>query len=440
MNDSMYPTPGAPPPPGPLGSTPEPPRPPRRWAKRVLVGFLVVANIAIFGSLGVLWFAARQVTGAVSTIPSSDLSLADPPARLSDPRTFLLIGSDSREGMPEEFGDFGGERADVIMLAKVLPGDGRLQILSIPRDLKTQYRGSTAKINAALNDGPAAMVDAVTAATGIPVNHYIQVDFAGFAGMVDAIGGIEMTFPYPARDFNAWLEMPAGTHVLDGAHALALARSRSYQELRDGRWVSVDAGDIGRTRRQQDLLLAMLTQIDRPSSIGGFGGLLDALGGFVVVDDTLDENAIIQLAWEMRDLGPEDLDTATLPVTDLQENGVWYVTPIQPAATDVLRAFDAGATMEAPSETVSVAVQNGNGRVGAASSVAEILEGLGFEVTSVANSGRVDYPETLILSRPENLARAEAVAAALGYGEAAVGRPPSDADVVVIVGLDAPDG
>ncbi len=428
--------------PDPFATPPEPPLPRRRWARGLIVGILIAANVAIFGTLGALWLAARQVTGAVSTIPATDLSLADPPSRLSEPRTFLLIGSDSREDVPEELGNLGyyaGQRADVIMLAKVIPGEGRLMILSIPRDLKVDDGGVPSKINGALNDGAPAIVDAVTAVTGVGINHYIQIDFAGFAGMVDAIGGIEMTFPYPARDINAKLDLPAGRHTLDGAEALALARSRSYQEFRNDRWVSVDASDIGRTRRQQDLLLAMLTQIDRPSSIGGFGELLDALGGFVVIDNALDEDVIIQLAWEMRSLDADDLEAATLPVTDLQEAGIWYVIPIEPAATETLLAFDAGVAMNAPTEAITVAVQNGNGRTGAATAVAETLGEIGFEVTSVTNSGREDYARTLVLARPDDLPRAEAVVEALGYGEATVGRPPTDADVVVIVGLDAPD-
>ena len=430
----------SPPPPPP--DAPAAPR--RRWARRVVVGFLIVANVAIFGGLAALWWAARQVTTSVSTIPAGDLSLTEKPADLGEPRTFLLIGSDSRADLPDDFenmGDFGGQRADVIMLVQLLPDENRLQMLSIPRDLKVTLPSGPNRINAAFNDGAAAIVDAVGAATGLPIHHYLQVDFAGFAGIVDAMGGIQMTFPFPARDSKSHLEVGAGVQVLDGKTALALARSRSYQELRDGRWVSVDANDIGRTRRQQDLLMAMLAQLDRPSSIGGFGELVDALGGFVTTDDALGEDDIIQLAWEMRSIDPAEVEAVTLPVRDLEENGVWYVTEVQPAAGEVIAAFAGGEPLtQAADRPTRVVVQNGNGRAGSASVVGDSLSAAGFEVVSVGNSGREDYATTRVLARPVDLDRAQQVVDALGYGTAAVGRPPTEADVVVIVGFDGPSG
>jgi hypothetical protein len=207
--------------------------------------------------------------------------------------------------------------------------------------------------------------------------------------------------------------------------------------------VSVAADDIGRTGRQQDLLMAMLTQIERPSSIGGFGELVEALGGFVVTDAALDEDVIIQLAWEMRSIGSEDLEAATLPVENLFQDEVWYVTEVEPAASELLAAFAAGAAFEAretePAAT-QVVVQNGNGRSGAAGAVAEALEADGYDVVGVGNADREDYVTTLVITRPDDLALGEALIANLGYGEAAAGQPPPDADLVVIVGLDAPAG
>jgi len=270
---------------------PEEPRARRPWVRRGLIAFLVVANFGIFGALAALWLGARQVTASVTTLDAGDLDLTEKPAELDDPRTFLLIGSDSRADLPEDFGNFGsfgGQRADVIMLLQVFPDEDRIQLLSLPRDLKVTWNGTTTKINGIFNDGPSEIVSAVRAFTDVPIHHYLQVDFAGFAGIVDAIGGIEMTFPHDARDVKSKLQVSAGRQVIDGKTALALARSRSYQELIDGQWVYVDASDFGRTRRQQDLLLAMITQIDRPSSLRGFAHLLDALGAFVTLDDALD--------------------------------------------------------------------------------------------------------------------------------------------------------
>ncbi len=406
-----------------------------------MIGFLVAANVAVFGTLGVVWLVAHQVASSVSTLQAETLDLAEEP-RLSEPRTFLLIGSDSRANVDElstDFGTFEGERADVVILLQVLPGEGRLQILSLPRDLKVLWEGSVQKLNATFSLGGAAgIIETVQRETGIPIHHYLQVDFAGFAGIVDAAGGIRMTFPFPARDLKSGFEVSAGTHLLDGETALALARSRSYQELRGGDWVSIDADDIGRTARQQDLLLAMVTQIDRPSTIAGYGELLDALGRFVIIDNALDPDDIIQLAWELRSIDSDDFDSVTLPVDTSTEGGVSYVVERQPDANEVINAFLAGAPLVAPTSSIRVEVENGNGRAGAAAWMVGTLDALGYDVVSTVNSARTDYQITLVIARPTSLAAAAELVARLGYGHSTVGRTPAGADLVVIVGADAP--
>jgi hypothetical protein len=217
-----------------------------------------------------------------------------------------------------------------------------------------------------------------------------------------------------------------------------MARSRSYQELRDGEWVSVDADDIGRTARQQDLLLAMITQIDRPSTVAGYGELLDALGSFVITDNALDPDDIIQLAWEMRSIGADDLDSITLPVFITTEGGVSYVVETQPAANEAISAFLAGDPLVQDSPAIRVEVQNGNGRAGAASRMVDVLTGLGYEVVATVNSSRSDYQSTLVISRPTFLDEGSELVIELGYGQATTGRTPEGADLVVIVGADAP--
>jgi len=416
------------------------PPPPRTWVKKAMVSFLVVANLVVFGVLGAVWLAARKVSGAVSTIPATDLTLVDT-ADLSEPRVFLLIGSDSRANLDDltNFGSFGGQRADVIILVKVEPGSGEVHMLSLPRDLKVTRNGSPTKINATFTSGPAGIVEAVKDFTGSPIHHYLQVEFSGFAGIVDAIGGIEMTFPYPARDIRSGFEVNAGRQVLTGMQALAYARSRHYEEFHNGGWISVLGNDLNRTRRQQDVLMAILTQVDRPTSIGGFNQLLDALGGFVVTDEGFDEEEILQLAWEMRNVGSDDLDALTLPVRISDENGTSYVVPIEPQASTAISAFLAGERMS-PDVGIDAAiqVQNGNGRPGAAGQIADVLGGGGFNVVGTTDSARADYGVTQVIARPNLLHVAQNIVDSLGFGEAVIGGTPEGVDIVVIVGLDAP--
>jgi LCP family protein required for cell wall assembly len=430
--------------PSPLTPPAPPSRPRKSGARRVIIGILIFANVAVFGTLGAIWFAANQVSGAIPTIPAGGLPLTPAGPGATEPRTFLLVGSDRRDGLGSEFahtGYFGGERADVIMLVTIRPREGSVQMLSIPRDLKVVYGGVTQKINGTFSKSAGDLVAAVTELTGAQIHHYLQVDFAGFAGIVDAIGGVNMTFPYPARDLKSKLSIGAGPQTLNGQQALALARSRSYQEQREGGWVSVDGSDFGRTRRQQDILMAIITQIEPPSSPAGFNSLLDALGGFVTTDSNFREDEIINLAWSMRNIEPGDMDTGTLPGRISNEGGVSYVVAEEPLASEMIAAFIAGRLIGSEvGRDAAIEVQNGNGRSGSATQVGGLLTAAGFDVVATTNSTRTDYATTLVVARANDLRAAEAVVAELGYGRAVVGRTPDGVDLLVIVGLDAPTG
>ncbi|MFQ5947449.1 MAG: LCP family protein [Acidimicrobiia bacterium] len=426
----------------PSGPSPRP----GGWLRRLLITFLVLANLVVFGGLAALWWTARHARQAIPRVAAEELELEAPPRGGDEPRTFLLIGSDSRENLPDDldegnFGDFPGQRADVIMLVRVVPDEGQLKLLSLPRDLRVVVRGRVMRINATFNQGAATMVRAVTDVTGIPIHHYVQIDFAGFASIVDALDGVDMSFPYAARDRKSGLSVPAGTVRLDGRDALAYARSRSYQEFRDGGWVSVEANDLGRIRRQQDLLVAILSAAKRPSTIGALGDLIDSLSQHVITDDQLDEDDFIQLAWDMRSLGSSNIDAVTLPVKFFNEDGVAYVVESEPKASQVLAAFRAGEPLSTGAAgPARVQVWNGNGITGAAEQMAGRLEGGGYLIVEVGNSGRDDYLDTLAVARPSALFRAEDIIDFLGFGRALPGRVPAGVDVIVIVGSDANSG
>lgn len=259
--------------------------------------------------------------------------------------TYLVVGSDSRENLPEDlegnFGDFGGARADVIILLQVV--DGNRQMLSIPRDLKVDIPGQgTNKVNAAYAfGGPDLLVQTVSQETGIPINHYMEVDFGGFAGIVDALGGIQLDFPFPARDLKSGLQVDeAGMQTVDGATALAFARSRSYQELRDGEWVSGDGGDIARTGRQRQVLLEIIGKASSPSGLVRSPAVLTEVTGNLTVDSSVSPARLIGTAWSMR--SADNTQAVTLPVVGTSEGGVSYVVRSEPAATEVIDAFLAG--------------------------------------------------------------------------------------------------
>ena len=426
----------------------------RKWIRRGLILALVIANIGVFGAI----FTVRNLSQTVEDNITRDTDVVralTPTTKQPSgggavvrqpPSTFLILGSDSRadldEGLQGNFGTTaGGARADVIMLMQIFPDEHRAQVLSLPRDLKVDIEGyGTNKINAAYAfGGSELMVRTVKQATGLPIHHYVEVDFSGFAAIVDQLGGITIDFPYPARDKGSGLSVDAGHQTLDGSSALAYARSRHYQELRNGSWVSIDGGDIGRTRRQQQIILAILTELKRPSSIADLSGLLQAFAGYVTVDATLSQKTLLDLAWAMRSVDASTIDTVTLPTYGKMIDGRSYQLPKEPDAARVLAAFAAGEPLETGIEgPIRVQVLNGNGIAGAAARTAALLDAPAFQVADVGDADASDFAITVILARSDRHQLAEVVADALGFGTVSFGSVPKNIDVVVIVGSDAP--
>lgn len=417
-----------------------PERPRRSWPKRALITVLVLANVAVFGT----YFAIRYFTDRFLDSASTNSEVVEELTVASGdgPITFLVIGSDSREALPDDFGDFGnfgGQRADVIMIVQL--GDDGAQILSLPRDLKVEIDGfGTQKINAAYAFGGAPLiVRTVTQFTGLPINHYVEMDFFGFASIVDELGGIEVNFSDPARDLKSGLDVQAGRQVLDGQMALAYARSRQYQEYRNGTWQSVDASDLGRIGRQQSLIFGILAAAKRPSIVFDAGSILSAVGDHVTIDDAIGRSTLVDLALAMRNLSPSQIQAATLPTTPATTGGIYYLVADQPAAREVIAAFSGESGLVESSEPLRLRVLNGNGGAGQAGEWAAELEARGFVVESTGDASAFDFPVTQFQARPGEVGRAEDLVAALGFGEVVTGTVPEGVDVLVIMGSDALD-
>lgn len=333
-------TPPFEPPPG----LPEPAEPgfrPRRRLRFALIGMGLLTVGAV------LWviLSAVLLSNGIERIPVSDLPSLD--AAGAGPTNYLLVGTDSREDLPTElgdfFGNFGGERADVIMVIHV--ADGRLQMLSLPRDLRVDIPGQGSdRINAAYAyGGPDLLVATVKAATGLPIHHLLEVRFAEFAGVVDALGGVAIDFPNAARDAKSGLAVEAGTETLTGAQAVAYVRSRGYEELQDGNWVALAQGDIPRTARQQQVMDELLGSATRPTRFFTLPFVTAALGDTLRADERLSSGALLRLGWSVARAG--DSQTATLPTRNAPSGGVAYLTAVEPDAGQLLAAFGAGESL-----------------------------------------------------------------------------------------------
>ncbi len=385
--------------------------------------------------------------------PADEASVADDPVAepprvaLDEPVTFLVIGSDTRENLPDDLGitdELGGHRADVIMIAAY---DGlRVRLLSLPRDLQVGIQGRIRKLNAAYSiDGPnpQLLYETVVNETGIDIDYYIELDFFGFAGIVDGLGGVELHFPYPARDLKSHLDVEAGLQLVDGKTALAYARSRQYQEFRDGRWVSVDADDLGRIGRQQSLIFAMLAAAKRLSAFDMFSvsRVLRAVGQHLRVDARLSDRQLVEFVIEARKLDREDIEIVTLPVFERREDDVSYLIANGDAAEAVYGSFrgDLGDSPDGapPSEPARLLILNGNGGGGEADRWRVELEDGGFVVVEVDDAGSFEFEDTVVTVRAGDLDTGVLIVDALGFGEVRAGTLDEGLDAVVVIGADA---
>jgi LCP family protein required for cell wall assembly len=210
---------------------------------------------------------------------------------------YLLVGSDSRDGITSDTPNSGaigtqvaGSRSDTIIVLRT--NGSTAQMMSIPRDLwaTNAATGNEGKINGAYNQGPANLVRTVTQNLGIPINHYMEVDFVSFSGIVDAMGGIVINFPSPAYDKHSGLNIiTAGPVKLNGTQALAYVRSRHYVSVIDGKAVPDPTADLGREERQQNFIRTVLHGVGetrnpwtlaRIASAGAKGMKVDTALGF----------------------------------------------------------------------------------------------------------------------------------------------------------------
>lgn len=325
-------------------------------------GGLALALVAIVGgagSIGVL-ASAQQRSDEVNRVPNMEEVLAanDGPAE-----NYLLVGSDSREEADADSEDSGqigttedvtGARSDTIMILR-REQDGGASLLSLPRDLWVEIAGTgeEAKINAAYNGGPERLAATIIESLGIPVHHYVEVDFAGFTRLVDELGGVQMCFYFPTRDTRSGLDAQPGCQTLDGTQALAFTRSRYYEQFIDGDWQMDGRADLGRIERQQQFIREAVTQVlmrveSNPFAINE---LIGAASSAISVDEQTDP---VQAANALRVAANAGLLIYTLDVEGVERNGqsaLQLLDSSQPVL-DYFRGAGPAPDVEVPPSTV----------------------------------------------------------------------------------------
>lgn len=375
-------------------------RPRRTWPQRLLLVANVVLVVACLGAA----LSLTTIRSTIEEIPVVDIgSSLSPAAEISDPRNFLIIGTDSAAGFdsddPRTKGrNLTGELADVIMILRVDPRDGSAQLLSIPRDTRASIApsGSMARINSAISaggdEGPRNLVQTINRNFGIPIDHYVEIDFKSFTDLVDVLGGVPVYFTTPVRDqmSGLFVEEP-GCVMLGPDQALAYARSRAFQYQTERGWQTDGSGDLGRITRQQDFIKRALRRasdqgIRNPSTAVG---VVNAGVASVRMDDTLDVGTILTLLREFQSFNPEDLASAQVPTVYDPRGGVDYQSVVWSEAEELLAPFwgvDPGAPVEP--RNVIVDVRGRSEAEPLLEAIADQLDAAGFDADVNLNRSR----------------------------------------------------
>ncbi|MFI1585865.1 LCP family protein [Embleya sp. NPDC020630] len=423
----------------------------RNWLV-LLTGALAAAILA---TSGIGWAWVKHFDGKIQRIDPFKGLTDRPDTGSGKDLNFLIVGSDNREGIPRETLNklhAGGESCDctdTIMIVHLNGKRDRATITSLPRDSyvdfpahkdKTtgQQRGpSKGKINAAYTlGGPTLTVATVEKATGIRIDHYIEVNFVSFVSVVDTLGGIEMCTPKALRDPKSGLDLPAGTSKLDGVKALQFVRARYI--------ASDPTGDIGRTQRQQKFITQVLAKATSSGTLTDplkLKNVLDAVLGSIKVDEGMSSQSFLELGTKMRNLSNSGVTYAQVPLKSIDHQvPEWGSTVLwdDAKAPGLFRAIREDKDLIAPPEKkpdgpspstaaapspvsvevapgdISVQVYNGTPTTGLGTRAYDDLKGAGFVMAGLPRSSNAsDGTRTIIRYDPKWNRSVKTVQAAL---------------------------
>ncbi|MFF9485289.1 LCP family protein [Streptomyces sp. NPDC014676] len=296
-------------------------RPRRRWGRIVLLSFLAVLLAA--GGTG--YWLYSDLNGNIDGVDLDKALGDDRPEKLpTSGQNLLILGSDSRAGANAELGTgkVSGARSDTALVVHIPEGRRQAVAVSIPRDTLVTRPECAKEDGSALPEaervmfnsvystaGPACVVKTVEKMSGVRMDHYMEIDFAGFKGLVDAIGGVTVTIDEPIKDTSSGLDLSAGTHKLDGTDSLAFVRTRHGVG---------DGSDLGRIGLQQQFIIALLSEVKRQDLFGSptkTYKIADTLTSALTTDAELASlTSLADFARSMNGVDPASMDTIMLPV------------------------------------------------------------------------------------------------------------------------------
>jgi len=441
----------------------------RRGAKALVVTMVVVVVLlgAAAGYLGYL-------NSLVHRVRVFGLSADATSGALVGTQNILLVGSTSRCALKEQSIAYGlcsegvtGVNSDIVMVLHLDSNDQKVSILSIPRDLFVPNARTSGpnKIDAALADGPTQLVAAVEDDFGIPIQHYVELNFDSFAAVVDALGGVNMYFPEPVfDDFSGLYVTSPGCIHLDGVRALQVVRARHLQYQPPGvtttdryYWPQEAQSDLARIRRTHEFLRVLASAVAKQ----GLGNpltdrqLIAGVAPNLTVDSGFSTSDMVNMVLGFHSVDIGTAPQLTVPVleaasSDYYFQGYNYGSIEFPSQPQDQQAIDQVLGVNAGTDTmtgkplpkpgaITVSVLNGTGLPNQAADTASALEALGFSTIGVGDSASVGpESETVVdYSSSSDEAAAERVARSLS-GAVILDRGPTTdgAQVTVTTGTD----
>ncbi|MEU9555367.1 LCP family protein [Streptomyces fumanus] len=318
----VYGTPG-----GGGSAGPRGPRPAPNWGRRIKWTAITVVSVLVVTAVGTYFWADSKLNREV------DLSKVIDRPEAGEGTNYLIVGSDSREGMSDEekkdlhTGSAEGKRTDSMMILHT--GDNGATLVSLPRDSdveiptfvgsesgkRYQGTGRHVKLNAAYaEDGPELLVRTVEYNTGLRIDHYVEIGFAGFANIVDAVGGVEMDIPRDIKDTKSGADFKKGKQTLNGEEALAFVRTR----------YALAGSDLDRTKNQQKFLSALAGQVATPSTVLNPFRLYPTMGAgldSLIVDKDMGLFDLAGMFWAMKGVSGGDGTSLNMPIAGSTGNG-----------------------------------------------------------------------------------------------------------------------
>ncbi len=299
----------------------------------IVLGFLMIVLIAAIIAGTCAFIFLQNINGNLRGSYSDEQmsSIQEkliPVTNVNEPFYVMLIGSDARADSDEM-----GARSDSNILVRVDPVNWIVTMVSIPRDTKITYNGSTMKFNSAYSYGGAAgTIEAASELCGASISHFAEIDFDGVVNLVDTLGGVEVDVPQPIDDPQAgWVTIDnAGLQTLDGAQALVFARSRHYY---------VD-GDFSRSANQRALIEAIVKKaFSKP--VGELPGLVQQMSTCVSTD--MDVSALYSLAMQYVNSGKSmTIYSIMVPSSTAEIDGASYVIANTSELAEIMAVVDAG--------------------------------------------------------------------------------------------------